>query len=121
MKTKLILCPCRRIIKRTTMILTRKAKEDFLHWNHHVKDDKHSNSARLGFAELNENLQNTIITEWFDSVGILIKIDPDIYSYTGLSFYASVNDELIDKLYSRHEATKQEIIKANEIYNNKKS
>ena len=95
------------------MILTDKAKEDFKEW---VFENYY-------FQDLNVlyplHLIDTLIIEFFDSVGIYIEIH---YSrILGDKFLCIVNTEANYKLTSyqdsRQQATEQAIIKANEIYN----
>ena len=95
------------------MILNGKAKEDFKEW---VFENYY-------FQDLNVlyplHLIDTLIIEFFDSVGIYIEIH---YSrILGDKFLCIVNTEANYKLTSyqdsRQQATEQAIIKANEIYN----
>lgn len=85
------------------MILTGKAKEDFSY--------KYNMS---NFNEYSEVLQNALIIEFFDSVGIYINtirnIDSTIYCrilFLDQAFYGK----------TRQEAAEKAILKANEIYN----
>ena len=97
------------------MILTGKTKEDFS-YNYNMSD----------FNGYSETLQNALIIEWFDSVGIYISINyVDFYDEfkndTGFETYVT-NKGLSVKfriVSNRQEAIKQAIEKANEIYNNK--
>lgn len=97
------------------MILTGKAKEDFSY--------KYNMS---NFNEYSEVLQNALIIEFFDSVGICIEIDVsrfnDKYGFDCGFYYDNFNDYIaIDGFFnSRQEATEQAIIKANDIYNENK-
>ena len=95
------------------MILTDKAKEDFKEW---VFENYY-------FQDLNVlyplHLIDTLIIEFFDSVGIYIEIH---YSrILGDKFLCIVNTEanynLTSYQDSRQQATEQAIIKANEIHN----
>ena len=95
------------------MILTDKTKEDFKEW---VFENYY-------FQDLNVlyplHLIDTLIIEFFDSVGIYIEIH---YSrILGDKFLCIVNTEanynLTSYQDSRQQATEQAIIKANEIYN----
>ena len=95
------------------MILTDKAKEDFKEW---VFENYY-------FQDLNVlyplHLIDTLIIEFFDSVGIYIEIH---YSrILGDKFLCIVNTEanynLTSYQDSRQQATEQAIKKANEIYN----
>lgn len=123
------------------MILTGKAKEDFIKWC------KTQNSLKIGLQMPNtiggvvldlssnielmpENFKNTLIIEWFDSVGIYIELKRFCH---GLKFRfwnyvisnpngAHLNNFLEVEIEndSRQEVTLQAIKKANEIYNEKK-
>lgn len=96
------------------MILTGKAKEDFLNqfWGQFPKD---------------ELLQNAYIIEWFDSVGIYIQPKRFTHCLEFQDWYFIITDkkgihlnnflENRIKIDSRQQATEQAIIKANEIYN----
>lgn len=119
------------INKGIAMILTGKAKEEFLKWNYEDDFgyiDIEPRSLTVHFDDLYDNLQYALIIEWFDSVGIFIHIEP--YLGGGKEcFYCKViyrNELFLDQmeeinngeyLENRQEATKQAIIKANEIYN----
>lgn len=98
------------------MILTDKAKEDFKEW---VFENYY-------FQDLNVlyplHLVDTLIIEWFDSIGIYIEI---YYSrILGDKFLCIVNTEanynLTSYQDSRQQATEQAITKANILYNDKK-
>lgn len=101
------------------MILTGKAKEDFLLYKGCLKE------------ELNDEIYYpkdtwlyTDIIEWFDSVGIVINVSGVIRNgICNFSFEIQENNTLnsIENYVfsSRQEATKQAIEKANEIYNNR--
>ena len=95
------------------MILTDKAKDDFKEW---VFENYY-------FQDLNVlyplHLIDTLIIEFFDSVGIYIEIH---YSrILGDKFLCIVNTEanynLTSYQDSRQQATEQAIKKANDIYN----
>jgi len=97
------------------MILTGKALEDFLK-TQGVDEDT--------FIEFNFPREvESLIIEWFDSVGIVLEIST-LY-YDGWNFVATMSlpngERLIPNIIeeSRQEATRQAIIKANEIYNSK--
>ena len=93
------------------MILTDKAKEDFKEW---VFENYY-------FQDLNVlyplHLIDTLIIEFFDSVGVYI----GVYSATNYSQYLmfeiSINDYWIGEEENRQQATEQAIKKANDIYN----
>lgn len=100
------------------MILTGKAKEDFLKW---CKQD-------ANWLQTYEDIfLFSLIIEWFDSVGIYIELSRftsglkfEFWHYTisdtrGVHLNNHMGNTV--KEDSRHEATKQAIIKANEIYN----
>jgi len=111
-------------------MLTGKAKEDFNKWF-----IKHSNdfgtvitASSYGgewlidleelYDELPENLQNTIIIEWFDSVGIYI--NPTLRMPKEVNKWAFIVDfELHENslFKTRQQATEEAIKKANELYN----
>jgi hypothetical protein len=101
------------------MILTGKAKKDFIKWLYF----KHNLQP---YNLFNEIIQYALIIEWFDSVGIYISINyVDFYdefkNNTGFETYVT-NKGLSVKfriVSIRQEATEQAIKKANEIYNNK--
>lgn len=94
------------------MILTGKAKEEFL-----ISKE----IDEFIFCIQDKSHQYSDIIEWLDSVGIIVEAMPTYYD--GWTFLPIVYDNLgnkydIDIDYeSRQEATKQAIIKANEIYN----
>ena len=110
------------------MILTGKAKEEFFNWldNQGVNGIDISNWEFEKFHLLSNVSQNSLIIEWFDSVGIYISINyVDFYdefrNNTGFETYVT-NKGLSVKFRSvsiRQEAIKQAIKKANEIYNEK--
>ena len=93
------------------MILNGKAKEDFKEW---VFENYY-------FQDLNVlyplHLVDTLIIEWFDSIGIYIGVYPNNMS-SYLSFEMSINDDWIGEELTRQEATQEAIIKANDLYNN---
>jgi len=80
--------------------LTGKASFDFLIKHGHI-------------GHLQDSVQNALIVDWFDSVGIYITVD---YSVTvSKSFWCNSFNDAIFK--SRTEATNAAILKANELYN----
>ena len=88
------------------MILTGKAKEDFS-YNYNMSD----------FNGYSETLQNALIIEWFDSVGIYITSD---YFELNKGFYSEILNENFEIVKpTRPEALTEAIKKANEIYNSK--
>ena len=96
------------------MILTGKAKEDFLEYLD--VEEKWFNEEYIPLFEY------ALIIEWFDSVGIYCVPN---YNFINKNWSCSAKD-IYTILYrgcnfnSRQEATRQAIIKANEIYNSKK-
>lgn len=130
------------------MILTGKAKEDFYKFlteNYPIS----SNDAEKWFLALYDKFKNSLIIEWFDSVGIYIDIETDFnYIYVKIkecncdefccnedncyedriayfTFIIKNYNTSFDDFYStnefetRQEATEKAIIKVNEIYNTK--
>ena len=105
--------------KNKIMILTGKAKKDFSKF---YIDNNYD--LTINFKNLPEIYQNTLIIEWFDSVGIYISINyvdfyDELRNNTGFETYVT-NKGLSVKfrsVSSRQEATLQAIKKANEIYN----
>jgi hypothetical protein len=107
------------------MKLTGKCKDAFLdyYWNNYIKNIGVI-SAKIGTEEFFNSLypvfQNTLIIEFFDSVGIYIGVHPTIHNVF-VSFvnkkdtYKQWRDE--DYYDTRTEAINSAIKKANEIYN----
>lgn len=100
------------------MILTDKAKQEFILW--YLKSE-----YNFAFDGLPNNLQNALIIEWFDSVGITVDVMPILQNplkYMPNTFWLekeySMNDEGFEYLNTRQEATIKAIEKANEIFNN---
>ena len=102
------------------MILTGKTKEDFEIWLHSndvlikegIYDDTYLTDV---FDKLPLNLQYASITEWFDSVGIIITSD---YFELNKGFYSEILNENFEIIKPTHqEALTEAIKKANEIYN----
>lgn len=92
------------------MKLTGKAKEDFTKWK--------ISSDNIFVATYNKTiniLENALIIEWFDSVGIYVEIirNDDYFDYI-------VMEEWDYGFETRQEATSKAIEKANMIYNNVK-
>lgn len=107
------------------MILIGKALEDFNKWNYDNDFgyiDHEPTSLVVHFEDLDEFLRNTIIINWFDSIGIYIEIDlihkeDNIKAFTfSLSFqdYFAYCDK---EFPSRGEAIERAIINVNKIYN----
>lgn len=103
------------------MILTGKAKEDFIDylWQSKFKKDDYKEYEDY-INNQKESHTYADIIEWFDSVGIYITIlNLDLQRRF---YYKIVRTERIEGYFlhsERQEATKQAIIKANEIYNSK--
>lgn len=100
------------------MLLTNKAKFDFLDWlvNNHEIDLK-------GFELGKDVIQNALIVEWLDSVGIYVLIEK-----TFNDFWYKIKESRpeITKVHigdfdssNRNTTTSKAIEKANEIYNSK--
>jgi len=97
------------------MILTGRAKEDFL---------KHLDVEEKWFDEEYVDLfSNALIIEWFDSVGIYIWTMPSLRvetKWTYRVFKSVLTENIKQRAFSfktRAEATTEAIKKANEIYN----
>ena len=110
------------------MILTNKAKEDFIDYLWESKFKKEGYKEYEDYIE-NQKESHTYadIIEWFDSSGIYI--DAEFFRKNikdEPQFVSSTTDEwnglqpLGVQYNSRQEATKQAIIKANILYNDKK-
>lgn len=105
------------------MILTDKCKEDFLTHNNITEQN-----LLFGYSEREIN---SLIIEFFDSVGIIILLKRFAHKLEFSDWYfiitnkqgVHLNNYLENRVNvdSRQEATKQAIIKANEIYNEKKA
>ena len=93
------------------MILTDKAKKDFLKWT------KQGNLVNI----MADVYLHALIIEWFDSVGIYVNIE--YYNVDGDNvFIYSINNATYIEIYdTRQEATIQAILKANQIYNESKN
>lgn len=116
------------------MILTGECKEDFLVWyfNTYLKEDKYYliKDVEAFFKSVKTTLQNALIIEFFDSVGIYILLKRFTYLLEFNDWYFIITNkqgvhlnshlECRIKIDSRQEATKQAIVKTNELYNNEK-
>ena len=103
------------------MILNGKAKEEFFNWldNQGVNGIDISNWEFEKFHLLSNVSQNSLIIEWFDSVGIYITSD---YFELNKGFYSEILNENFEIVKpTRQEALAEAIKKANEIYNEKYS
>lgn len=87
------------------MILTGKAKEDFLEFIH-INEDRFQN---YNFYKLDESMQNALIIEWLECCDKLKSFN----SFDNI-FYREYK---LTGFKSRQEATEKAILKANEIYN----
>ncbi len=97
------------------MILTGKTLDNFLEWVYKEYDYKLYDLEKL----FPSHLLYSLIIEWFDSLGIIINIlNQDLQNW----FYYEIKTLEVIKGFNlvrtRQEATKEAIIKANEIYNN---
>jgi len=100
------------------MILTGKAKEDFLI---SLKENRRCNEK--SFSEFPAIFEDALIIEWLDSVGIVITSDiarltDSEYGFTSTIWskgFRQFHD--IDNFKSRTKATEKALEKANEIYN----
>ncbi|MDM1073673.1 hypothetical protein HX001_14380 [Empedobacter brevis] len=103
------------------MILTAKAEEDYFDWldNQGVNGIDISNWEFEKFNLLSKVSQNALIIEWFDSVGIYVNV-VRLNSIWNYSFWFNHNRYQGYDFKTRQEATEQAIIKANEIYNERK-
>jgi len=107
------------------MILNGKAKEDFKKYIYNIRHMYDNSLTSQKYA---------LIIEWFDSVGIYVNISPNYLDherkYSEGDFKAIINfkdgrntmgvDFPFESCFNpcnRQEATKQAILKANEIYN----
>lgn len=102
-------------------LLTGKALADFDKW---VKEyevgfiDMEPSNIYVMYNDLNEAQQLPIIIEWLDSLGIYINTHVQCDS-TGVCYNFNIENyyQNYDYYASRLEATKQAIIHANKIYN----
>lgn len=106
------------------MILTDKCKTDFERW---LKQQEYGHDMFIGnikqgifcthVTSLPESVQYALITEFFDSVGIYIKV---VLNYSEHTWLQSVDYYFTESTYpSRTEALKAAIEQANLIYNSK--
>jgi len=92
------------------MIINGKAKEDFKKYIYNIRHMYDNSLTSQKYA---------LIIEWFDSVGIYICLE-NHYKNFGYKIQDKGNIVLYDHMFaihSRQEATKQAILKCNEIYN----
>lgn len=95
------------------MILTGKAKEDFINW----KNKNYENEYYCTFSSMPKQSQNALIIEWFDSVGIYISILTQENDRKERRFTSDINEQEFISCKTRQQATEESIKKANEIYN----
>jgi len=95
------------------MILTGKALEDFLKF--HQQDKVWYD---LMIKSESYTILYALIIEWLDSVGIYVSLKTDIVGDV-FEFDVFVNELYFGSNTSRQEATRQAIIKANDIYNDR--
>ena len=116
------------------MILTNKAKDDFdkflydkydgivlkeeqeIYWSHYAREV----TLWDVFEKLPLNLQQETITQWLDSVGIYIYVEPSIpigWENPDCFIFRVGTETNRSKFKTRQEATKAAIEKANEIIN----
>jgi len=101
------------------MILTDKAKEDFLKW-YLEKGNKKINTKQFSL-DIAKSIIYAIAIEWFDSVGIFIETGGA--DYRGIEFWYNIQEKNTinghngEYFKSRQEATEKALEKANEIYN----
>ena len=100
------------------MLLTDKAKEDFLI---HLKETRRCNEK--SFSEFPAIFEDALIIEWLDSVGIYVWTIPSARVETKWTFriFKDLFTDIKQRAYiykTRSEATQKAILKANEIYNN---
>lgn len=89
------------------MILTGQAKKDFEKWY------RSTNSVEIyGSDKVFNTIQNALIIEWFDTVGIYVNA---IKYYNHWTFIVRL--QYNQKYKKRQEALEAGIAKANEIYN----
>lgn len=117
------------------MILTDKTLRAFNKWNYDNDFgyiDHEPTSLVVHFEDLDENLRNNIIIDFFDSVGMIINIKRYVMPLGEVEWYYiitgdngshlnnHVSEESRSLLDCRKEITKKAIIHANKIYNETK-
>lgn len=107
------------------MKLTGKCKEDFFEWLLNTRNEEMADGEivydlyYLTKYMLPESLQNSLIIEFFDSVGIKIIITPTMFiDKWHCDIFGWSNCEILN-LPSRPEAINEAIIKANDLHNQK--
>jgi len=104
------------------MTLTAKTKEEFEKW---FREKRATSKFRFWMLlNTDPNIINSVIIEWFDSVGITIDVMPILNNplkFMPNTFWLekefSMTDEEVEYFKSRQEATREAIKKGNEIYN----
>lgn len=113
-------------------MLTNKTKETFEIW---LRNSTYGNSTYVTgmcyingnareFSSLQKELQNTIITEWFDTIGITVDVMPRMADDNKIVFepntfclkHEIVTEDFI-QFNNRNEAISNAIIQANVIFN----
>lgn len=100
------------------MNLTGIAKEDFNEWFKNKHTDKYT--IKNLSLDLAKATTNAIIIEWFDSVGIYfehVRCDDGFL----VEIWTQILELTTNRYATRNLASDGAIIKANEIYNNRKS
>lgn len=99
------------------MILTGKAREDFLN---------HLGQPQVWYELMKESptILCSLIVDWFDSVGIHIEVgvypESNGNIYFSFTIYGDSSSDDFDFYKVRQIATDHAILKANEIYNERK-
>ena len=97
------------------MILTGKAKEDFLTNMSILTEIKDKKDLEVYFPKLSDLIKNAYYVDFFDSVGIYITSD---YFELNKGFYSEILDSNFAVVKpTRQEALTEAIKKANEYYN----
>ena len=95
------------------MVLNGKAKKDFILW----LNNQPVAPYEVMLDDIPKCYLNSLIIEWFDSIGIYITSD---YFELNKGFYSEIlNENFAIVKPTRQEALTEAIKKANEIYNSK--
>ena len=107
------------------MILTGKAKEDFLTKMSILTEIKDKKDLEEYFMKISDLIKNAYYVDFFDSVGIYI----EVYRHNNRPTVQGFNSRIVRRINgyyecciavnTRKEATEQAIKKANEIFNSK--
>ena len=97
------------------MILTGKAKEDFLTSMSILTEIKDKKDLEEYFSKISDLIKNAYYVDFFDSVEIHV----NAVRYSGEFWKGIVEHERTEIHLSRQEAITEAIKKANEIYNSK--